>query len=222
MAAAKDIYSFLKGVAANNNREWFLAHKAEYMEAKEVFERMVQKLINRIAEFDPEVADVSVKSSVYRFYRDTRFSLDKTPYKLHFGAYINPYGRKSIHCGYYLHLQPGESLIGGGAYCLTPDSMKAVRESIVYEAQEFRKIIEKKEFKDLFPVIGGERMKAMPRGFSRTLENAEYLKCKDFSVVSPIEDSLFSERDWVDVVAEKFRVMKPYNDFLNATIDDYI
>ena len=102
------ILDFLKDVAAHNDRGWFAGHKGQYEEACGFFEEMVQALIHRIAAFDGSVAHLTVKDCTYRFYRDTRFSEDKSPYKRHFGAYINACGKKSWHSGYYFHLQPGE------------------------------------------------------------------------------------------------------------------
>ena len=84
----------------NNNRPWFQEHKGEYMEARSEFESGVAKAIARISEFDESIAQVTVKDSTYRFYRDTRFSSDKSPYKNHFGAYINAHGKKALRGGY--------------------------------------------------------------------------------------------------------------------------
>lgn len=90
----KQILGFLRDVAANNNREWFAAHKDKYLECKADFEEGVAQLIGRIAEFDPNIAHLEPKDCCYRFYRDVRFSEDKSPYKRHFGAYICERGKK--------------------------------------------------------------------------------------------------------------------------------
>ncbi len=101
---AKRILQFLRDVSANNNRPWFQAHKDEYLAVKADFEADIAKAILRIAEFDPSVAHITVKDATYRFYRDTRFSPDKSPYKNHIGAYIAAHGKKALHGGYYIHL----------------------------------------------------------------------------------------------------------------------
>ena len=87
------ILDFLKDVAAHNDRGWFAEHKGQYEEARGLFEEMVQALIHRIAIFDGSVAHLTVKDCTYRFYRDTRFSEDKSPYKRHFGAISTPSAR---------------------------------------------------------------------------------------------------------------------------------
>ncbi|MBO4786451.1 MAG: DUF2461 domain-containing protein, partial [Prevotella sp.] len=89
---SKRIIQFLKDVAANNNRPWFQEHRSEYDAVRQDFEDGITMAIARIAEFDSSIAHVTVKDTVYRFYRDTRFSPDKSPYKRHLGAYINAHG----------------------------------------------------------------------------------------------------------------------------------
>ena len=101
----KEIFDFLRRLRENNNREWFNEHKTEFLELKAGFEGWVGQLIGKIAEFDEEIRGLAVKDCVYRIYRDTRFSPDKTPYKTHMAAYIcAPRGRSSVRAGYYGHV----------------------------------------------------------------------------------------------------------------------
>ena len=110
----KIIHHFLRQIAANNNREWFLAHKQQYLESKTEFEAGIAEAIARIATFDEEISHLQVKDCTYRFYRDIRFSPDKSPYKRHFGAYICAKGKKALRGGYYIHVEPGNSLLAYG------------------------------------------------------------------------------------------------------------
>ncbi len=215
------ILGFLKDVAAHNDREWFAGNKGRYEEARGFFEEMVQVLIHRLAAFDGSVAHLAVKDCTYRFYRDTRFSEDKSPYKLHFGAYVSARGKKSWHGGYYLHLQPGRCLLAGGAWCLPSPILKAVRRSIVDEADEFRSIVEAADFKAAFPVIGEARLKTLPKGFPKDFPYPDYLRPKDYSVCHAVPDDFFRGEDWADRAAGIFALMKPFNDFVNYTIDEY-
>ena len=114
----KLILQFLRDVMANNNRPWFQQHKDMYLAAKEDFERGVAAAISRISTFDSSVAHIGVKDATYRFYRDTRFSPDKSPYKNHLGAYISARGKKSLHGGYYIHLEPDYCMLACGSYWL--------------------------------------------------------------------------------------------------------
>lgn len=95
----KRILKFLRQIMANNNHEWFQEHKNEYETIRKEFERGVQQAIERINTFDKEIANVQLKDCTYRFYRDTRFSPDKSPYKNHLGAYINAKGKKALRGG---------------------------------------------------------------------------------------------------------------------------
>ena len=217
---AERIFSFLKDVAAHNNREWFAAHKEEYEAARAAFEEMVQALILRIAVFDGSVAHLSVKDCTYRFYRDTRFSEDKSPFKRHFGAYVNACGKKSWHSGYYFHLQPGACMLAGGSWCLPSPILKAVRQSIVDETDEFRSIVEAEGFKALFPVIGETRLKTLPKGFPKDYPYPDYLRPKDYSVAHAVPDDFFRGGDWLERAAQVFQQMKPFNDFVNYAIDE--
>lgn len=213
---------FLAKIAVHNDREWMAAHRAEYDEARAAFEDLTADLIRALAEVDPAVAPLTVRDCTYRFYRDTRFSPDKSPYKRHMGAYVNPRGKKSPHGGYYLHLQPGACEIAGGAYCLEPKLLRAVRESVVDRTDEFRAIVEESRFRTLFPVIGLDRVKTMPKGFPRDFPWPDYIRCKDYCVGHAVSDAFFDDPAWMDRAVDEFRVMKPFLDFVNDTIDDYL
>lgn len=115
------IFQFLKELSANNNREWFNSHREQYEVARSEFENLLTVIISRISLFDESIRGIEAKDCTYRIYRDTRFSEDKTPYKTHLGGYINAKGKKSDHCGYYVHLEPGNCLLAGGSYC-PPDT----------------------------------------------------------------------------------------------------
>jgi len=124
---AKRILRFLRQVMANNNREWFQEHKKEYEAVRADFEQGVQQTIARIMTFDESIGHLKVKDCTYRFYRDTRFSKDKSPYKNHLGAYISAHGKKSLHGGYYIHLEPGHCMVACGNYWLPTNILTSCR-----------------------------------------------------------------------------------------------
>lgn len=217
-----DILGFLTDVAAHNNRPWFEANRQRYEEVRAQFTCVAETLIRHIGSFDAEVVGLPVESTLYRFHRDTRFSPDKSPYKRHLGTYINSRGKKSPHGGYYLHLQPGACLVACGAYCLESPLLRAVRQSVVERINEFRAIVEEPEFHRLFPVIGEERLKTIPAGFPRDFAYPEYIRPKDYSIAHRLPDDFFQQEGWDERVAELFRRMKPFLDFVNDTIDDYL
>lgn len=212
---------FLREIAAHNNREWFQAHRDRYETARAAFESMVEELIARITVFDPSVQYLTVSDCTYRFYRDIRFSPDKSPYKRHFGAYINAKGKKSFHGGYYLHLEPEHCMLAGGAYELPSDILRAVRQSICEQPETFHAIVGSEPFCTLFPEIGETRLKTLPKGFPKDFPYPEYIRCKDYSSYHVVPESFFAAPDWLEQTAGVFAVMKPFLDFVNATIDDF-
>lgn len=216
------ILQYLTDIKLNNNREWFYENKARYDDIHLAFEKIVERLIASIANFDPQISLVTVKSTLYRFHRDTRFSLDKSPYKRHLGSYINPRGKKSPHGGYYLHFEPGNCMIGGGAYCLDSPLLKAVRTTIMEEIDTFRAIVEAPQFVELFPIIGEDHLKTMPAGFPRDFAYPQYLRPKNYAVLHRLPDDFFFQENWIEKVADNFKIMKPFLDFVNQPIDDLI
>ncbi len=215
------IFQFLKNLAANNNREWFNEHRNEYETARTEFENLLAAVISRIALFDEDIRGIQPKDCTYRIYRDTRFSSDKTPYKIHFGGYINAKGKKSDHCGYYVHIQNGACLLAGGSLCLPPNVLKAVRQSIYDNIDEYVSIVEDPKFKNYFPVVGENFLKTAPKGFPKDFKYIDYLKCKEYTCSYNVPDDFFLMPDFLDKTEDAFRQFKRFADFINYTIDDF-
>ena len=228
----KMIIDFLKDVAANNNRPWFQTHKSEYTAAKAEFEKGVAQAIARIATFDTETAHVTVKDATYRFYRDTRFSQDKSPYKNHFGAYINARGKKALRGGYYIHLEPDHCLLAVGNYWLPTNILTSCRNEIMANEREWLNCVESTAFRKYFGTkqpatwddprgFGLERLKTCPTGFPRDYPYIDYLRMKDYCAWHHVDDDFFEDEQWLDEMERIFRAAKPMMDFMNSVIDDY-
>ena len=224
------ILGFLREISANNNRPWFAQHKEEYLAAKEDFEAGITMAIPKLAAFDPSVAHIKVKDAVYRFYRDTRFSPDKSPYKRHLGAYIAAHGKKALHGGYYIHLQPGECMLAGGCYYLPTNILTACRNEIMSNEEEWLSRVRNPDFIRLFGEPGDgvagrgfglALLKSCPSGFPRDYEHIRYLRMKDYCCWTGVPDDFFEGDAWLERMAEVFKVAKPMLDFVNAVIDDY-
>ena len=233
---SKRILNFLKAVAANNNREWFAAHKDEYLFCKDDYEAMVAMLIGRIAEFDQTIAYLTPKDCIYRFYRDTRFSEDKSPYKRHFGAYICKGGRKSLQAGYCIHLQPGRCFVSAGAYWLPTNILTSCRNEIMANIDEWRKAVENGRFvkyfgypaegvmtdEELSPKgFGLAHLKMCPKDFPRDYEFVQYLRMKDYATWHRVDDEFFESDGWVEKVLDIFKTAKPMMDIVNSVVEDY-
>lgn len=228
----KTIYKFLRDIAANNNREWFNAHRDEYDAARASFEDGIQRAMARIAMTDASVAHLKLKDVTYRFYRDTRFSPDKSPYKRHFGAYIAAHGKKAMHGGYYIHLEPGNSLLACGNYCLPTNVLTACRNEIMGNIDEWRGIVESDKFVKFFGKpgegqwgskqgFGIEMLKKCPTGFPRDYEHVDYLRMKDYCCWKQVPDTFYDGERWIDEMCKIFAVGRPMMNFVNNVIDDY-
>jgi len=227
------ILAYLGDIAANNSREWFHEHREEYDAVRRDFEDGVQRMICRIAQDDPSVAHITVKDATYRFYRDTRFSPDKSPYKRHFGAYIAAHGKKSLHGGYYIHLEPGHCLVCVGTYWLPTNILTATRNEILSNSEQWKAAVENREFRSLFGLPGegdwdgSERgfgltmLKTCPAGFPKDSELLPYLRMKDYCCWVRVDDDFFAKPDFTDRAAEIMMTGRAMNDFINAVVDDY-
>jgi uncharacterized protein (TIGR02453 family) len=214
------IMAFLKAIKENNNRPYFQEHKAEYEAAKKDFEDIVTELIAQIAEKDSTIAHLTAKDCIYRFYRDIRFSPDKSPYKRHFGAFIAPQGgHKSLISGYYLHLQPGESMLVTGTYILDKNQLHRMRDMLYGSFEEFKDIIDKPDFKKTFgDVTSMFQLKKMPIGYPADCEGAQYMKYKDFIALRNLTDEEVLNADFAEKASLTFRTSIPFNLFINDTL----
>ncbi len=213
----KQYFDFLNELSVNNDKIWFAKNKTRFDSLKLDFEKIVSEFINTIGKFDHEIGNLSPKDCVFRIYKDVRFSKDKSPYKTNFGGFFVAGGKKSGMAGYYIHIEPGECFIGGGIYMPPPPILKKLREEIKNNYSDFMQVISAKEFKINFKEISGSKTTLMPKGFDKNFEGAEYLKYKDFTVIKPVSDDFFLNKDAFKKIVDIFKSMKPFNDFLNKS-----
>lgn len=219
-----NILQFLNELKINNNREWFAENKTFYDRVRKEFEQLSKDLIVEISKFDEEIKHVEVKDCVFRIYRDTRFSHDKTPYKTHFGVYIaTAGGRKSQRGGYYLHLDPAGCFVGAGVWCPEANVLKALRQSVYDNIDELNEIRSNPDFSGYFTSFFEEdKLKTVPRGFPKDFPEAELLKLKHYLVEYKLDESLLNADDFIPKVADIFKQAYPFNKFLNYTVDEVI
>ncbi len=213
------ILSFLQKLVDHNDRVWFDANKLLYLEAKESMESLVNQVIQEVSEFDSSIADQQAKKCLFRIYRDIRFSKNKLPYKTNMGAVIVAGGRKTGRAGYYIHIEPGASFLAGGMYLPESKILKSVREEVMYGIDEFNEIINDSEFKSTFGAIYGDRLKRPPKGFPADFKEIELLKLKSFALFHPMSDEQVMQEDFIKRAKEVFRIMMPFNHFLNRSFD---
>lgn len=218
----KNIIYFLSDLSVNNNREWFEANKPRYKQVQEEFSAFTEQLITGISRFDSSIAGLTPKDCLYRIYRDTRFSNDKTPYKTHIGAYVCRKGKKSGYAGYYFHIEAegsnynGTSLLAAGLYCPQPNVLKSVRDEIFDNGQEFLATINKATG---FDMDHNDRLQRVPTGFPKDSEYAEYLKLKDFSLYKGIDNSFITSPKLLEKTLAEFEKSLDFNNLLNRAVD---
>jgi uncharacterized protein (TIGR02453 family) len=211
----KHIYDFLVALKQNNTREWFQANNSWYQEAKNDFEQFVSALILEISKFEPAIGSLKPQDCIFRIFRDVRFSRDKSPYKTNFGAYIVPGGKKSGLAGYYFHIEPGECFLAGGIWHPSPDVLKKIRKEIYENIDEFLNILNNKEFSRHFDKLYGDKLVNPPAGYPADFQHIDLLKFKDYNVLKAIScDELFTGKI-IEKTAELYRIMYPFNRFLN-------
>lgn len=205
---------FLKNLIKNNNREWFTENKSLYVEAQNDVLLFVENLIEEMAKFDEEMLKIDAKKSLFRIYRDVRFSKDKSPYKTNFGAGLGM-GKGTKITGYYLHIEPGKSFLAGGVYQPESSVLKEIRKEISTESKEFLKIIEHPDFRNNFRGLSVEsKLQRVPNDFEKNNPIAEFLKLKNFIVTHPISDEELLDENAVKNFAKIFKSIKPLNEFL--------
>jgi uncharacterized protein (TIGR02453 family) len=214
----KNCINFLQLLSENNNREWFASNKKLYESAKSDFEKITSRFIMEIGVFDADVRDLTPNDCIFRIFRDVRFSKDKSPYKINFGAAFNKSGRKVHNSGYYFHLQPGESFMGGGIYMPEPDTLKNIRQEIYYNYDEFEKIVTEKEFVKYYKTLDGSKLSFAPKGYPKDFKGIDYLKYKDYIGMHTFDPMQFEEEKLFEHSIKVYKALKPLNDFLNRAV----
>ena len=178
----------------------------------------MENLVEEIGIFDEKTAKIEAKKSLFRIYRDTRFSKLKICIKPIFGAAIGIGEGKEVS-GYYLHIEPGKSFIAGGVYMPEASILKQIRQGISANSEEFLKIINAKSFKKYFGELSIENtLKRIPQGFEKENPMAEFLKLKSFVVSYHLKDEDLMNENVAKNLAEIYKEMMPLNEFIENMI----
>ena len=219
----KEVIAYLKDLSRHNDREWFHANKARYVEAQARFNAVVDQIILGISQFDSSVAGLTAKDCTYRIYRDVRFSNDKRPYKTHMGAYICPGGKKSGFSGYYFHLgvggegYPAAHMLAAGDYMCDPKVLKTLREDICYGNGDFEEILKTKVAPE-FWLDESSALKRVPAGFPADSPYAEYLKLRVYCVCYEPDTKFMTSPDVATQTVALFKTAYPFLQYINRAI----
>jgi uncharacterized protein (TIGR02453 family) len=212
---------FLRELKKNNNKPWFDAHRAQYEAARIDFQNFIQLVIDRLQQSDPSITGTVARECLFRINRDIRFSNDKTPYKSNFGASIKQGGRKSGFAGYYFHLEPGGSFAGGGLWMPEAAQLKAMRQEIDYNWEEFRSIIQNKAFVKVFGDLykgDDQRLAGAPKGYDKANPAIEYLRLKSFIAETKFTDEELSTAALHKITVAAFEAIQPLLVFINRAL----
>ncbi len=212
-----DLFTFLRELRANNDRDWFAANRDRYENS------VKEPALDFIADFAPRLEALSkhfvadprpVGGSLFRIHRDTRFSKDKTPYKTHTGIQFRHEAGKDAHAPcWYLHLAPGEVMIGAGIWHPDSDALARIRTALVDDPGGWRRATGGKAFRERFR-LGGESLKRPPAGFDAGHPLIEDLKRKDFIAVAPLTDDAVTGPGFAAAFAAECKRASPLVAFL--------
>ena len=208
----EELFEFLKRLKRNNNREWFLRHKREYeREVRGPALRFIADVGGRLYDISPHLG-ATPRSSLFRIYRDTRFTPDKRPYKTHLAMRFSHPGRDVHSPGYYLHLEPGGCFAAAGLWRPEPPVLLKVRNAIVARADEWRNV------RGLLNWDDAGKLKRPPRGFPADHEFLEDLKLRDLGTSIDFSDKQVCSPRFMDIFGESCRTMAPLARFLSGAL----
>ncbi len=218
----QEVLNFLSELKENNNKEWFDQNRDRYQECRKKILFLTELIIHETGKFDSEIGALDPKNCVFRIFRDVRFSNDKTPYKTNMGSFIARGGRKSISAGYYLHIEPGASFVGGGMYCPPADALKAIRTEIFDHPEDFKQLVYNESFRKVYPEMYDDKLKTAPKGFPKDFPDIDLLKYKSFAFGSTIDDSTVKSDVFVEKIVSSMKELYPVNRFLNTALDKWL
>lgn len=212
---------YLKDLKKNNNREWFQENKKRYEESNREMIAFADALLEKMNQFD-KIETISGKKSLFRIYRDVRFSKNKEPYKTNRSGSFRRAG-EDRRGGYYFSIEPGNSMIGGGFYAPSKEDLQHIRNQIDLDASPLRNALNQKNFKSYYGSLLGEQLKTAPRGFDADHPAIDLLRFKNFYVMHQFSDKEVLANDFVDKVAEGLKRLDPFfsamTDYLTTNLN---
>ena len=208
--------TFLKDIKKNNNRDWFNANKDKYLKAQENMIAFADAVLHEMNKHD-KIETPSGKKSLFRIYKDTRFSKDKTPYKINLsGAFRR--ATKKLRGGYYFHIQPGNSFVAGGFWGPEPDDMKRIREDIDRNHKDFKKVLANKTLVKTFGELQGEQVNSAPRGYSKDHPAIDLLRYKQFVFRHSFTDKEVLRPGFYKELNQAFKNLRPFFNYMSEVL----
>ena len=209
-------FKFLRDLAKNNNRPWFNENKERYLKEYNHMVDFVEVLLDEMSHHD-KLEPMTGKKSMFRIYRDVRFSKDKSPYKNHFSGRMKR-ATKWLRGGYYYHIEPGNSFLAGGFWGPNSADLKRIREEIAADDKPLREIIAQPVFVDTFGELKGETVKTAPKGFSKDHPAIDLLRYKQLIVIRKFTNKEVTGPDFLAEMVQTFRNMRPFLDYMSEVL----
>jgi uncharacterized protein (TIGR02453 family) len=219
--------SFLRGIERHNNKPWFETHRAEFERAvRDPMRALIEEMDRRFRRFAPEMMG-DPKRSMFRIYRDTRFSKDKSPYKTHAACWFPHHAgdhrvgseAEGGSAGFYFHLQPGKSMVGAGIWMPPRPMLNRLRDTIAEDHRGFARVVQQAAFKKRFGGLDDEAMlKRMPRGFAEDHPAAVWLRYQSFTAGRLLKDADVTGTRLSALLEKDFAVLLPLVRWLNGAL----
>ena len=216
-----ELPTFLRQLKRNNNRDWFAANKKRYEEVvRDPMLQFIKDVAPKLKKISPQfVADPkTVGGSLFRIYRDTRFSRDKSPYKTWAAMQFRHRKGKDVHApGFYLHIEPDNVFTGVGIWHPDSDTLSKIREAIAEKPPAWKRAIGAKTFKSKYELVG-ESLKRAPKGYDPEHPLIDDLKRKDFIAVANFNPKDLIRADFIDRFAQTAATATPFMKFLTGAV----
>lgn len=210
---SKETFTFLNDLKKNNSREWFAANKHRYTSSHENMIEFADSILSELNKED-NIETISGKKSLYRIYRDVRFSKDKSPYKTWWAGGFKR-AEANLRGGYYFHIEKGQLFAAGGFWGPNKDDLLLIRQQIQADPEPLRKIISSKSFKSHFGTLGGEQLKTAPKGFEKDDPAVDLLRYKQFLVSQQFDDKLGTSEELKNHIISSYKAMRPFFDYMS-------
>lgn len=212
----KSSLDFLEQLKLNNNKPWFDEHKPEYLIELNHIQNFAEALLKELSKSDV-LENASGKKSVYRIYRDIRFSKDKTPFKTFWGG---SYTRATAarRGGYYFHIEKGNTFLAGGFWGPNAADLKRIRTEFDLDPETFQKILNSKSFKNTFGTLQGEQLKTTPKGFDPNHPAIDLLRFKQYLIIKRFTDDEVLSPQFLELSLETFKNMRPFFDYMSEVL----
>lgn len=219
MKIEKQTFDFLKQLKENNDREWFQLNRDAYEASLANVKSFITALIKELSTFDPHInTDIQAGKCLFRIYRDTRFSKDKTPYKNWFAAGISVDGRKLEGPEYYLHIEPGKNFLAAGYWRPGKQHLDAIRQEIDYNYPALEEALKQGNW-SVDDLSTEDKLKRAPAGYSEEDAHIEQLKLKSFILYKPFTDKEMSADGALTSLATVAKSILPFKSFIHQSLD---